>query len=326
MRRDQDRYPQEVCECFGVENLDGLVWAHAVNNRNLLGRAIHNPDVHFMEVDVSWGTYRRGKILPFNLCDSNARKNGEDGCERKQVKSNQIVAAHYPTQRSSDLLISDLIKILREYNRSITHPEEDSLRGPRQNLPENCLENMAKLDAKGIESEETSFTVASSSTGVSLSSSLHSNSMSAPVLLERESEQQSLIDSPLCPAKVHSADNLKDLKQMSRPRPRAHHVMPSQADDSDVEIKEKPRRIKGLKLDFKHWQTVEPTLRLLAEAGCAEDLPHVWLNADVLSGPGGNTFQNPIPAVKFVQACTPFFVFFRDIINRIFLPLNHSMS
>ena len=278
MRRDQDRYPQEVCEAFGVDTLDSLVWAHAVNNRNLLGRALHNPEVHFMEVDVSWGTYRRGKILPFNLCDSNARKGGSEPRELKQVKSNQIVAAHYPTQRSSDLLISDLIQILRDYNRSITNPEEEVHCGSDEEA--SCTE---KETGCVLEGDETSNTAASSST---------------------PPEEESLMSSPLCPAKVNSADNLKDLTQISRPRPRQHHVMPSNADESVAESKLKTKRIKGLKLDFKHWQTVEPTLKLLAAEGCAEDLPHVWLNADVLSGPGGNTFQNPIPAVKFVQACT----------------------
>ena len=84
----------------------------------MLARALHNPEVHFLEVDVSVGTYRRGRRIPFNLCDASSRN------ERTTSKSNQIIACHYPTNTSSDLMLVDLFKAVREYNRSILHPDD----------------------------------------------------------------------------------------------------------------------------------------------------------------------------------------------------------
>ena len=68
-----------------------------------------------------------------------------------------------------------------------------------------------------------------------------------------------------CPSKVN------------RPVPKQPNFMPDAKFDEDdlLKTKEKQKRIKGLKLDFKHWNAVEPTLRELAQAGVSADLPHV---------------------------------------------------
>ncbi len=55
------------------------------------------------------------------------------------------------------------------------------------------------------------------------------------------------------------------------------------------------RRV-GIKLDFKDANAVEPCLRLLRRP----NFP-VWLNADVIKGPGG---REPIPARTFVMQCS----------------------
>ena len=55
---------------------------------------------------------------------------------------------------------------------------------------------------------------------------------------------------------------------------------------------------KGLKLDFKDPRAVPPVLQMLRGAAVAE----VWLNADVLAGPGGGA--PAFNAGEFVRECT----------------------
>ena len=69
-------------------------------------------------------------------------------------------------------------------------------------------------------------------------------------------------------------------------------------------------RVLGIKLDFKEADAVAPCLELLRLSGLASDDAHspddtvravpVWLNADVVRGPGG---RDPIPAERFVREC-----------------------
>jgi len=59
--------------------------------------------------------------------------------------------------------------------------------------------------------------------------------------------------------------------------------------------------LKGVKLDFKHIDCVEPALNYLREINAVEKLDgHLWLNADILEGPGAL-----IPAMQeeFVRLC-----------------------
>jgi len=56
---------------------------------------------------------------------------------------------------------------------------------------------------------------------------------------------------------------------------------------------------KGVKLDFKTIVAVERVVKSI-QALQITDFP-VWLNADILKGPGG--FPFPIPATKFIELC-----------------------
>mmetsp|Transcript_47590 Transcript_47590/g.101845 ORF Transcript_47590/g.101845 Transcript_47590/m.101845 type:complete len:628 (+) Transcript_47590:217-2100(+) len=59
---------------------------------------------------------------------------------------------------------------------------------------------------------------------------------------------------------------------------------------------------KGIKLDFKHFACVEPTVAYLRKVKAAERLQgHLWLNADILIGPGA--MMTPLDAQKFVRLC-----------------------
>lgn len=64
-------------------------------------------------------------------------------------------------------------------------------------------------------------------------------------------------------------------------------------------------KFKALKLDFKLLECVRPALRYLKEVDADRRLEgHLWLNADVLSGPGALT--SPLDAVQFIRHCIEF--------------------
>lgn len=61
---------------------------------------------------------------------------------------------------------------------------------------------------------------------------------------------------------------------------------------------------KGIKLDFKSILAVEPSMRLLKLVYGTTDKP-LWLNADILIGPGSNSKSNsPVNAENFIAICT----------------------
>ena len=66
------------------------------------------------------------------------------------------------------------------------------------------------------------------------------------------------------------------------------------------------RRIDILKIDFKNLRAVKPTIEvLLAEMDSIEleeDKPEVWLNADILDGPGAGA-GSPVEPRAFLRAC-----------------------
>ncbi|XP_048847616.1 protein FAM151B-like isoform X1 [Brienomyrus brachyistius] len=75
------------------------------------------------------------------------------------------------------------------------------------------------------------------------------------------------------------------------------------ATDSDITLHDWLKEVlmsdKGIKLDFKSLQAVAPSMRLLEEVR-GHLLGPVWINADILSGPGGKA--TPLDPVSFLQA------------------------
>jgi len=62
------------------------------------------------------------------------------------------------------------------------------------------------------------------------------------------------------------------------------------------------RTCKGVKLDFKQFDCVAPTIEYLREIDAAKKLGgHLWLNADVFAGPGA--LISPLNAKDFVRLC-----------------------
>lgn len=76
--------------------------------------------------------------------------------------------------------------------------------------------------------------------------------------------------------------------------------------DSDITfcdwLKEVTASGKGIKLDFKSLQAVAPSMQLLGEVRAQLHVP-VWINADILSGPGGKA--TPLEPQVFLEAVGP---------------------
>lgn len=68
------------------------------------------------------------------------------------------------------------------------------------------------------------------------------------------------------------------------------------------------RLSKHIKLDFKHFEAVEPTLRILQRLDPNGNGKTVFLNADVLAGPGKSSVDVIVPADAFIQTCLDFFL------------------
>ena len=60
---------------------------------------------------------------------------------------------------------------------------------------------------------------------------------------------------------------------------------------------------KGIKLDFKSLDILQPSLETLKRLEVRLTFP-VWLNADILRGPGG---RPPVEAAVFLELCTTYF-------------------
>ena len=79
--------------------------------------------------------------------------------------------------------------------------------------------------------------------------------------------------------------------------------------DSDVTLVEWLDRItqepnKGMKLDFKYIEAVEPSMEIIKEKESQIHVP-VWVNADIVIGP--NSPKDPIPPREFIDSCNKYF-------------------
>jgi hypothetical protein len=67
------------------------------------------------------------------------------------------------------------------------------------------------------------------------------------------------------------------------------------------------RLSKHIKLDFKHYEAVEPTLRILQRLDADGNGKTVFINADILAGPGKSSVDVTVPADAFIQTCLKLF-------------------
>ena len=71
----------------------------------------------------------------------------------------------------------------------------------------------------------------------------------------------------------------------------------------DIVIQETERGArKGVKLDFKAIEIVEPSLQIVKAVESKLNFP-IWLNADIIAGPGGGA---PVDADQFLALCSDY--------------------
>lgn len=80
------------------------------------------------------------------------------------------------------------------------------------------------------------------------------------------------------------------------------------ANDSDLTLRAFLESLKltrkGIKLDFKSLMAVQPSMSVVQSVYGSTDKP-LWLNADILIGPGSNSQSNPpVDPQDFIKTCT----------------------
>jgi len=217
-----------------------------------------------------------------------------------------IIMAHYPTERRSDLCLEQFIDFILRYNETVEGilqqqkaVGDDFLNAPVGPLsPAGTPISRRKRRPSGgspitaIARASISSSVGAPTTSVGATSSrdipdddsdLSTEDEAAAFADELDIELDIAASQPFLPSCVGSRKATVHRQQPKKQRPLASVR-------------------KGVKLDFKLWSCVEPTLRYLRKIRAAERMRgHLWLNADVFAGPGSLT--SPLDAHKFVSLC-----------------------
>eukprot|EP00927_Polykrikos_kofoidii_P054650 TRINITY_DN49037_c0_g1_i1.p1 TRINITY_DN49037_c0_g1~~TRINITY_DN49037_c0_g1_i1.p1 ORF type:complete len:523 (-),score=70.94 TRINITY_DN49037_c0_g1_i1:134-1579(-) len=288
-------YPSKAANFFGERFAHRLRWCHAVNSKGALSAMLHT-SVHFLEADVA-----AGPLISFESSGGS-----KPSTSVVTQSGDSVIMAHYPTQTSSDLSLEVFIQEVLAHNKSMGQPIT-------QMKP-------AKLGTRSDARRRTSEGGVSSGAGCSSSSSggeRQSNTDAAAFLCE-VNELRSVESASTGPAVteacvgsgVGSALNVDEASKFAK---ELDQELESQAKHSTSVITAcvgsrrdnktgNMRTRKGVKLDFKLFDCVEPSIRYLSKIAAAKELGgHLWLNADVFAGPGA--LMSPMNAKQFVRLC-----------------------
>lgn len=93
---------EQLSSVFGVKATHQLNWRHCTNSRRCLHRALVDDTVHMIEADVCLG-----ELLESS---TSASRSGP------RWRRKDLVMAHYPTTRSSDLCLEDFLTTIMRHN------------------------------------------------------------------------------------------------------------------------------------------------------------------------------------------------------------------
>lgn len=283
-------YPSRAAEYFGEPYAHRLRWAHAVNSRKMLGRALAM-DAHFLEADVSIG-----KLV--DSADGLTASTSSGVKEKSTVVSASgapVIMAHYPTTRSSDLTLEGFMATVLWHNAQLDAPlhfdDQDS--SPSGTEEAECDPLPAGAQKRPLTSPFSEPVLARDVPG---ESSQHPSASSSALAHQTAR--------PCEEAAAFALDLSRelDLKTLS------HNAMVMACigarRDSSGRISPAYTR-KGVKLDFKMFDCVKPTLLFLRDIKASRKLHgHLWLNADIFAGPGyPDSFLSPMDALEFVRLC-----------------------
>ncbi|CAE7570275.1 FAM151A, partial [Symbiodinium necroappetens] len=289
-------YPNEAADYFGELFAHRLRWAHAVNSQRMLSTALVS-NSHFLEADVSAGPLVEQK-------PDLAKGAGGSGGSRVAVTETSVmtsaglpvIMAHYPTQRSSDLCFELFIGAVLKHNAQIDGEEDEPAEASTE-IPEDPSQEDAEDQGPVRRPQRSPFSAPV----------LHDHLLEdAP---ERSSSTTALEASSLVrhgtsagqEAAAFAVDLHRELETLDHNQMMMACIGARRGGSRLVRHTSK----KGVKLDFKVFECVEPALRHLQSIDAAKKLGgHLWLNADVFAGPGyPERFLSPIDARRFVQLC-----------------------
>ena len=244
---------------------------------------------HFLEADVSAGPLVEQKPDPL-------AKPGSSSGSRVSVTETSVVTsaglpvimAHYPTQRSSDLCFELFIGAVLKHNAQIDGEVDDE---PGEAGAADASGGPATEDP-GQRPQRSPF--------------------SEPVLHDHpvddcpgRSSSTTVLDQPASALVRHgttvgqeaaafAVDLHRELETLDHGQMMMACIGARRGSSRLVRHTSK----KGVKLDFKVFESVEPALRHLQSIDAARKLGgHLWLNADVFAGPGyPERFLSPIDA------------------------------
>eukprot|EP00397_Hematodinium_sp_SG-2012_P012077 GEMP01012236.1.p1 GENE.GEMP01012236.1~~GEMP01012236.1.p1 ORF type:complete len:444 (+),score=100.56 GEMP01012236.1:79-1410(+) len=197
-------YSTDLATRFTVSSPHDISWAHAVNTREKLTRALHNSRTHMLEVDVQWGTYDP-------VAATTSASSAVASCTGTRSKRNRTLVCCHPPFTTSDLTLIELLSLVCEHNDKC-----------------NATTSLARMTHASLSGLED--------------------------------------DAPLLPP--------------------VRHLTP-----------------KGIKLDFKSNSVIAKAIDLCDKMNVCDRVPTLWLNADVLAGPGVLYGVSVIPGVSFVKHC-----------------------
>eukprot|EP00929_Paragymnodinium_shiwhaense_P099481 TRINITY_DN61149_c0_g1_i1.p1 TRINITY_DN61149_c0_g1~~TRINITY_DN61149_c0_g1_i1.p1 ORF type:complete len:474 (+),score=93.15 TRINITY_DN61149_c0_g1_i1:143-1564(+) len=295
-------YPNSAATFFGEHFAHRLRWGHAVNSKRALKASLRS-SVHFLEADVAAGPLLPPEVATSTSRASSHKANSAPTTTVKTAAGDPIIMAHYPTERSSDLSFEDFIRSVMSHNAKV---ETAQLRIPpckqRSAATTDTPGEVLDTGASPLDSvDDDDDFAADAQFPASLRGTPQQQPQSRESFLDVDAHRLELEASS-----HHEADEAaafaqvldKELDTHAKDASVITSCVGSRRDRQESRFLTK----KGVKLDFKQFDCVEPAIRFLADVGAAKQLGgHLWLNADVLAGPGN--LLTPFDAKQFVRLC-----------------------
>jgi len=259
-------YLQAAARDFRQPFAHRLRWEHAVNSWSRLKVALRS-DVNLLEADVS-----SGPLLPIAGCEEEAP--GTSVCT---ADGGAVIMAHYPTERKSDLSLERFVQCVLEHNRTTAVNMEQ--------LEVELASKRPAVDSNGTAARDGARLPLRAREGCADEEDVSTDDEATAFAGELDKELDRASSRSIIPSCAGSRKMIGSVDSWSSGR-----IFGGR---------------KGIKLDFKQFRCVEPTLQYLRKVGAVRRLGgHLWLNADVFAGPGA--LVTPLDAQKFVRHCAEY--------------------
>jgi len=281
----REAYPHVAAGFFGEHFAHRLRWAHAVNSKRRL-RSSLGTSANFLEADVS-----KGPLVVWETPQAAlAAPEGREGAGVAQPAA--AAATRSPKgggRRLRSQLATEQVTVRTSLGDPVImahYPTELSSDLSLEAFISGVLQHNEKVDTQLaiIEVDEKE---AATTGRRRLSQRRAVYSVSSDVLGDEAARFERDLDGELDERAASSGGAIASCVGSRRDHPLRHKCHLTK---------------KGVKLDFKQIDCVAPTVAYLRDTDAAAKLGgHLWLNADVLAGPGA--LLHPFDAKEFVKIC-----------------------